>query len=306
VPLTEETMRTLQALDGTILRALNMRPEDRFTSAREMALEVERTCSPATVTETADWVESIASDVLGARAAMVADMEAGALSTGAENPEGHVLAVLGSGGSGPHSTVRLGEITAGARSSAAYGATLAAPPFMPMPPMTPPYGAYPVEGPPVTQPSSISVSTGAMNRGLSEAPGRPKSPAVLTAFFVGLTFLAGTVVYVSHRARIQSTPTFADPQPGTGTVEPMPALTPAFDLADADAGLRLATPGAGPPPAGPTAGPTTTTTTTVPPSGQRERGGRRGTVPKPATSGDDCIWYDSSGVKHYREKCLGK
>jgi hypothetical protein len=283
-----------------------MRPEDRFTTAREMALEIERTCSPATVTETADWVESIANDVLAARAAMVADMEAGALATSTENPEGHVLAVLGSGGSGPHSTARLGDLGT-ARPSAAYGATLAAPPFMAMPPpMTPPYGAYPMEGPPVTQPSSISVSTGAMNRGLSEAPSPPKSAAVLTAFFVGLAFLAGTVVYASHHARTQAIPAFTDPPPptgATGTAEPMPALTPAFDLTDADAGAHLVAPP--PTPAQPPA--TAGTIAVQPPPTPRPQGGGRPIIrPKPAASGDDCIWYDSSGVKHYREKCLGK
>jgi serine/threonine-protein kinase len=60
--LNDSSIRGLEDLDATILRALAMEPENRFATAREMAVEIERKLQPATGSEVADWVEHIARD----------------------------------------------------------------------------------------------------------------------------------------------------------------------------------------------------------------------------------------------------
>ena len=87
-------MRSLEALDATILRALRMQPEQRFSTAREMALEIERMCPPATASEVGDWVEHVALDVLNSRAAMVAEIESSGSHHHVEGDESHVMSVL--------------------------------------------------------------------------------------------------------------------------------------------------------------------------------------------------------------------
>ena len=69
------------ALDGIVMRALATAAEDRFASAREMASQLESTCELATRSAIAEWVESIASASLAARAAVVASMESSAYSS---------------------------------------------------------------------------------------------------------------------------------------------------------------------------------------------------------------------------------
>ncbi len=56
-------------------RALAPRPEDRFDTAREMALAIQAAVSPARGMEIADWLKSCARETLTARAALIADME---------------------------------------------------------------------------------------------------------------------------------------------------------------------------------------------------------------------------------------
>ena len=69
------TLLALESVDSTILRALASEPSERFATAREMAIEIERKLPPATGPEVADWLEAIAKDVLSSRAAMVAEIE---------------------------------------------------------------------------------------------------------------------------------------------------------------------------------------------------------------------------------------
>jgi serine/threonine-protein kinase len=319
VPLTDETMRLLEALDSTILRALNMRPEDRFSTAREMALEVERTCQPATNSETSDWVEATAGDVLAARGAMVAEIEsAPSPQPSAESPEGHVLAVLGTG-SGLHSNARFMEQTA----PSAYANTLHAADF----------GAQyvhlaNVDGPPVTQPSSISVTTGARMETVPPEAQRPMTTAIAVGLLLGAAIITGVVVYAKSRnlASQQLPQPSLDPYATLTAPLPPPGVSPptmpGFEVADADAGGRTVlvappgpTPGSAPQATTVTVTTTTTTTAPTPPPVYRPPySGPRRPPPtsKPANSSgspsDDCTYFDAAGVKHYKQtpQCLGK
>ena len=93
--LDDRRSRQLLLLDATILRALAARPEDRFSTAREMALEIERKLPPATGTEVADFLDSIVKEGLSARAAVVAKIEQEQSDSQAPVLRSHVAGVMG-------------------------------------------------------------------------------------------------------------------------------------------------------------------------------------------------------------------
>jgi serine/threonine-protein kinase len=63
------------AVDEVILRALDRDPEQRFATAREMAVAVERAIPPASSTEIGEWVEHVAHTTLATRAERLAEIE---------------------------------------------------------------------------------------------------------------------------------------------------------------------------------------------------------------------------------------
>jgi serine/threonine protein kinase len=107
--LDDRRRRQLLLLDPTILRALAASPEERFATAREMALEIERKLPPATGTEVADFLDGIVKDELSARAAVVAKIEQEQSDSQAAVIHSHVAGVVGAstnmsprGQSAPH------------------------------------------------------------------------------------------------------------------------------------------------------------------------------------------------------------
>src|SRR5262249_38301223 len=63
------------ALDAIALRALARDPNARFQTAREMALALEEAGPMATPTRVAEWVESLAGEILAERARTIATLE---------------------------------------------------------------------------------------------------------------------------------------------------------------------------------------------------------------------------------------
>jgi eukaryotic-like serine/threonine-protein kinase len=79
------------ALDAVVLRALAKDRAGRFSSAREMALAIERAATPASSTDVAEWVEAFARDSLSERAQVVraaelADREGSSISSPRATP----------------------------------------------------------------------------------------------------------------------------------------------------------------------------------------------------------------------------
>ena len=64
-----------RSLDDVIMRGLARTPADRFDTAREMAVALEHTMTPASAREIERWVESLAAEVLASRAALLAAIE---------------------------------------------------------------------------------------------------------------------------------------------------------------------------------------------------------------------------------------
>ena len=287
--LTDQAMRQLESLDRTILRSLSMKPEDRFPTAREMAIAIERTCPPVTATEIGEWVEITARDVLDSRAQMIADIESSA-GTSLQSREQDVMTVL------------QGQATLPPGSVAAHGDQT-----MPMPKTmrvsVPSY--YAQEGPPVTQPSSISVSHASMAPHDEDKPYRKAGIAAVIGLFLGASFLA-TVLVVRHgrqNAQAAAQQSGADTTSLMSTAAPTTSATPLIVNEPAtippvpeaaDAGAAVATPTAKP--AKPRPAPGTAKSAEKPPE-------------KPPVSEPDCstpYWYDAQGVKHYKQQCLGK
>ena len=167
----------LETLDRLVLRALSAQPELRHASAREMALELERVCPPATSSEVGDWVEAFAQDVLRSRAQMVADIESGSSSLGKDA----VLALV--------NAPRIRE---------------SAPSFVGPMGSYPPPGSYPpgtnvfaAATPPVTSPSSISVSS-------SHMPARPTRSAAGLLAATGIVLAAAIVIHAAVRIGAQA------------------------------------------------------------------------------------------------------
>jgi serine/threonine-protein kinase len=75
--LDPEERAAYAALDAIILKGLARRPDDRYATAREMAMELDSCITPASRAEVGEWVEETAADVLNERAKLIADLESG-------------------------------------------------------------------------------------------------------------------------------------------------------------------------------------------------------------------------------------
>ena len=75
VPPSRENSAVPPALDAVVLRALEKDRRRRFSSARDMAIELERSAGIASSYEVGEWVRSVATETLALRAARVKEME---------------------------------------------------------------------------------------------------------------------------------------------------------------------------------------------------------------------------------------
>ncbi len=323
--IADGTFLTLQTLDATILRALAMDPADRFSTAREMALEIERKLVPATGSEVADWVEHIASDVLITRATMVAEIESStSLSAAEARDSSHVQNVMrakstligqtvGSHQHPPSVATRL-ERHSNAQQPQAHPLkqTMAMSPgaqAQPHRPMVPSL----IEGPPVTQPSSISVASHAQLKPYDgeRHSGNRTAIAAVAGVLLGASVLASALVYRNMQSKGKlGSPVVATGEPTAASAVPATPVTPlpaAVEAADAGA---VAT--------------TTDPTTPVTPSSATPKATSTAKQPRPPvfvkpaavaepkaapTVSADCttpVWFDAQGVKHYKPQCLDK
>jgi serine/threonine-protein kinase len=65
--------------DGVVLRGLAKDPDERFRTAREMALAIEQSIGLASPSEVGEWVEAIANEELQKRAMRIAEIESASL-----------------------------------------------------------------------------------------------------------------------------------------------------------------------------------------------------------------------------------
>ena len=71
------------ATDAVVLRGLARDPEQRFATARDMALAIEQTIGLASPYEVGEWVESVAADEIARRARSIAEIESASMNASA-------------------------------------------------------------------------------------------------------------------------------------------------------------------------------------------------------------------------------
>jgi serine/threonine-protein kinase len=309
--INDRVMDELLGLDRVILRALDQNPERRYTTAREMAIDLERTVQPATASEVGEWVEAVARDVLANRANKVHEIESS--NSGSLEAE-RVMNALS-----PKATVTAPQMNA--QTGGEFAATMA----MPNAPVSRPDASRPSLPrapiditPPVTQPSSISVSSAMKIDGIQ----RHRS-LIAAGIGVGIAALLVTVILIVRAINHQPEPgpvASSDPTPpappsaaASGQQAPPPGLTQqGVDVgatAAHDAGVAIATgdPDPSPPPQGPTSRPPPPKPPVIHNNGvSHPPPPPPPPAPTPTTTADckQPFYYDSQGVKHYKPNCI--
>jgi serine/threonine-protein kinase len=105
------------ATDAVVMRGLARGPDQRFATAREMALAIEQTLGLASPYEVGEWVESVAAEEIARRAQSIADIESAAAHESAPK-----VPVAEEPGVPPHSQVSSMSVARPARSVAPGGA----------------------------------------------------------------------------------------------------------------------------------------------------------------------------------------
>ncbi len=313
--MTDRALRDLESLDRVVMRALDMNPDNRYATAQEMAIELERTVQPGTAFEVSEWVQAVARDVLHNRAAKVSEIES---STSAVDNEKAMAFAPRASQSGPQlptaAASGTGSGTGSARPSmsgfgaAGFGST-----------------ARISVDPPVTQPSTISVSTGAHN--LDQVRQRRTiAGAALSLVLLMLALIAGVSAWkIRSRSAADTAPADSAALAQTGQTSPTgaPANTGLVNTGVTSGGLDLdldagatsvvtapATPG--------TVVPANVPVAIIPRNGNGGGISRpqpihtaqpTSVVPPPASAkvADPCTppyYYDAKGVKHYKEQCI--
>ncbi len=297
--LTDRAMRDLEALDRVVMRALDMNPDNRYATAQEMAVELERTVQPGTAFEVSEWVQAVARDVLSTRAAKVSEIES---STSLFDNEKAMAAF------GPKATLSASKLPAAlvsAPSLSGFGAAAFS------------STARLHVDPPVTQPSTISVSTGAHSS--AEQLRQRRTTAIVAASVVMclLAIIAGvSALMIHHRstadvaaidsaALAPAVPTGLPP----GTAVVSNGMSNGVDADPADASVVISPPtNTGPvlPPKNPN-GNGTSGGTRQPPYPLTQPPPPPPPPTPPSVHQDPCsppYFYDAKGVKHYKEQCI--
>ena len=95
-------------LDALVLKGLARDPDDRFATAREMAIALEMCLPLATPSKVGEWVESVASVAIAARSARIAEIEKGLAPDVVQESKG-ILEELRLDGRGKHTKIERGS-----------------------------------------------------------------------------------------------------------------------------------------------------------------------------------------------------
>ncbi|WP_437284660.1 serine/threonine-protein kinase [Sorangium sp. So ce406] len=263
-------------LEAITLRALARDPEDRFPTARAMALALEETGLAASTSEVGDWVTSLAGESLAQRAALIAAIEpggaggeAGAAGAGGEAKAAGAGAEAGSEAAGAWKGTEVGAAAGGPGAGSLQAAN------------RPPWAALAATG------ALLAIAAAAIGLARAEAPTLARAKAGVAA--AARARSAGRLLGTAHPA-------------ATASSAGLPA-TPGAPAASA-ASAVAATPGA---PAAPAAAiaPATSATTAAPATAAAGAGARR--LPRRAPARDGCnppFIIDGQGHKRYKRECF--
>jgi len=269
----DATRAMLQAVDEITLKGLATRADDRYDTARAMAVALERVVPPAGVAEVSEWVEHFAKDVLVSRAQQVADIES-------------ISSV------GPTSIQALRDADA---SDAALTTARESNPRL-MPGRT--SDASGARSGPVDL-STISVASQAQRTG-----GLPKQRLALWAMGAGACLVTGIIILAAaHSMHGDATAGAAATSASTPPTPQMPLITPLPPPTATVAAEAPPSASAAPVPAPPVK--TWTPPIAHPPP--RPAPPVAGPAPPPAHPTASCnppFTYDAQGLKHFKPECL--
>jgi eukaryotic-like serine/threonine-protein kinase len=115
--IDDATRATIRAVDDIVLKGLVTKLDERYETARAMAVALEKAVPPAGVSEVSDWVEHFAKDILITRAQVIADIESNssvdAAGLRAIQESSHDLAAAAADASSRRGAPRLPETPSG-------------------------------------------------------------------------------------------------------------------------------------------------------------------------------------------------
>ncbi|WP_437947047.1 serine/threonine-protein kinase [Sorangium sp. So ce296] len=176
-------------LEAITLRALARGPEDRFPTAREMALALEATGLAASTSEVGAWVASLAGEALSQRAALIAAIEPGAATPSAPPELGSPLETAGLA----LGTARAALGTAGA--GPAEAAVASAPQPAAASPSRRRWGAAAAAG------AALAIAAAAIGFARAEAPPRASARAGVAAVAAARARVAARPAALPHGAQ---------------------------------------------------------------------------------------------------------
>jgi len=300
-----------RALDGIVLKGLAARPEDRFPTARDMAVEVERALILASNREVGEWVERIAGETLKKRSERIAEIESISTITGVSSVRGVPLPPPVT----PPRRAALDEAPT-AISSPQIQRPVSLPQVVP-----PPLPSFNDTEVPAGQPAVSATGSPRQD------PAQPRAKSLtllLIAVLVGGLFAVAVLVvgYVLFRPPTVAAPaataaSTAAPPATTASAEPPPVvkvedLSPAPDdsAQPAASALDMDVPAGSTP---------STSTHTAPPATRTTAGGApahgkppstatapatTAAKPPPAAGCDPPYTIDADGIKRYKPECL--
>ncbi|MBX3201383.1 MAG: protein kinase, partial [Labilithrix sp.] len=301
-----------KGFDGPLLRSLSRDVSRRHTTAKELALELERCCGIASPTEVGEWVEDAVGHVLSAREAQIAEIESSSVGMSIADISGDSdsdmslpssRAILAAGGS-PIDTLPMGS------GPPVSGRRMAPPtPTAPMTPVGGPATAR-TAGDEGTGSRSRSGLTGMLTGTMLRLPVDRKLPilasigGIIVLFAVVGVVLAGkfsrdadasgsAASSASVTAVTTTAPSDTNAAPPANTDRDIPDPPPSIATADEPADDDTPAPSA---PVKPTVKPTVTTKPPTPP---------KPTIsPPPKKSCDPPYTIDATGRKKYKLECM--
>ncbi len=303
-----------RALDGIVLKGLAAKAEDRFPTARDMAVEIERALILASNREVGEWVEQIAGETLKKRADRIAEIESISTITGVSAVRGVQL----------HAPVPPGGQIALDEAPTTISSPQILRPALPnvMPPPLPSF-----EGAPGAAVAGVPVAQPAAEQQKAKGTGIVLIAVIVGGLFAILVLVLGYFLFrppaAGQVAASAAVPTLsAAPPAASSTATAPPPVVNVEDLAAAPADSAAAADSAAPessaldldlPPEGtavpphinhvpppstkgaPTAG---TTSTGKPPVTATA------TVKTPPAGCDPPYTIDAEGIKRYKPECL--
>jgi serine/threonine protein kinase len=272
-----------KALDEIVLRGLAARPEDRWQTARDMAIAVERALVVSSTREVGDWVRDEVGDELREKAERMAEIE---------SISSLVTSVQGPAGGDPISQVTSPSLVSlvSSPSGVSSASIVSSPSTVSSAAVGPIATAPPSSGRNVVI-LSAGVAIGIVGLGVIGAfvllrtppgPAEPSAPSAVASTTIAATSATAVMeepptVSIEELAKVPDDAGASEPDAGKQvTATKLPALIPTVPLKPPADGAKPPTDGTKPPPA----------------------------KPPPAANCDPPFTVDADGIKRFKPECL--